>query len=96
MNSPCGVPPSASTPKTADQPEQDGYKRHPPSGNRTSTEQLPSAAALPQMSRSARLVGPLEIASSKLDIACLQHAQFVGVPRPGPAGKRRHQLKRFG
>jgi hypothetical protein len=39
-----GVPPSASTPKTADQPEQDSYKRRPPVGNRTSTETLPCAA----------------------------------------------------
>jgi hypothetical protein len=32
-------------PKTADQPEQDTYKRRPPFGNRTSTERLPYAAA---------------------------------------------------
>ena len=42
---PSGVPPSASIPKTADQPEQDTYKRRPPFGNRTSTEPLPYAAA---------------------------------------------------
>jgi hypothetical protein len=45
VNSPSGVPLSASTPKTADQPEQDTYKRRPPFGNRTSTEPLPYAAA---------------------------------------------------
>jgi hypothetical protein len=45
VKSPSGVPPSASTPKTADQPEQDTYKRRPPFGNRTSTEPLPYAAA---------------------------------------------------
>jgi hypothetical protein len=45
-----GAPPSASTPKTADQPEQDSYKRRPPFVNRTSTETLPCAAtALAQM-----------------------------------------------
>ena len=50
VKSPSGVPPSASTPKTADQPEQDSYKRRPPFGNRTSTETLPFAAsALAQM-----------------------------------------------
>jgi len=40
-------------------------------------------------------VEPLKITSVKIDIAGLQHALFVGVPRPGPAGKRRHQLKRL-
>jgi hypothetical protein len=50
VKSPSGVPPSASTPKTADQPEQDSYKRRPPFGNRASTETLFCAAtALPQM-----------------------------------------------
>jgi hypothetical protein len=42
--------PSVSTPKTADQPEQDSYQRRPPFGNRTSTETLPcTATALAQM-----------------------------------------------
>ena len=36
---------AASIPKTADQPEQDTYKRRPLFGNRTSTEPLPCAAA---------------------------------------------------
>jgi hypothetical protein len=50
VKSPSGVPSSASTPKTADQPEQDSYKRRPPFGNKTSTETLPYAAtALAQM-----------------------------------------------
>ena len=88
------MPPSASTPKTADQPEQDSYKRRPPFGNKTSTEPLPRAAApLAQMSGNARLVGPLKIASAKIDIACLQRALFVGGSRPGRAGKRQCQLK---
>jgi hypothetical protein len=87
------VPPSASTPKTADQPEQDSYKRRPPFGNKTSTEPLPSAATpLAQMSGNARLL-PLKIASAKIDIACLQRALFVGGSRPGRAGKRQCQLK---
>ena len=42
--SPSGVPPSASTRKTADQPEQGSYKPRPPFGNGTSTETLPCAA----------------------------------------------------
>jgi hypothetical protein len=97
VKSPSGVPPLASTPKTTDQPEQDSYKRRPPFGNKTSTEPLPRAAApLAQPYRIARLLGPLKIASAKIDIACLQRALFVGVSRPGPAGKRRHQLKRLG
>jgi hypothetical protein len=50
VKSPSGVPLSASTPKTADQPEPDSYKQRPPFGNRTSTETLPCAAtALAQM-----------------------------------------------
>jgi hypothetical protein len=45
VKSPSGVPPSVSIHKTADQPEQDNYKRRPLFGNRTSTEPLPYAAA---------------------------------------------------
>ena len=45
VKSPSGEPPSASTPKTADQPEQDTYKRRPLFGNRTLTEPLPYTAA---------------------------------------------------
>jgi len=45
VTSPSGVPPSVSIPKTADQPEQDTYKRRPLFGNRTSTEPSPYAAA---------------------------------------------------
>ena len=82
MKSPSGEPPSASTPTTADQPEKDSYKRQPPSGNKTSTEQSPGAAApLAQMWRNARLVDRLEIASAKIDIACLQRVLFDGVAR---------------
>jgi hypothetical protein len=90
VKSSSGVPPSVSTPKTADQPEQNGYKWRPPFGNRSSTGRLPCAAVpLAQMYGDARSLGPLKIASGKIDIACLQHALFVGVSRPGPAGKRR-------
>lgn len=48
------------------------------------------------MLENARLLDPLEIANAKIDIACLQRALLIGVSRPGPAGKRRHQLKTFG
>jgi hypothetical protein len=96
VKSPSGAPPSASTPKTADQPEQDSYKRRPPFGNRTSTETLTCAAtAVAQMYGTARLVDPREITSAKIDIACLQHALFGGVSRPGPACERQRQLKSF-
>jgi hypothetical protein len=85
VKSPSGVPPSASTLKTADQPEQDTYKRRPPFGNRTSNGTLPyAAAAQAQMWGNPRLVEPLKITSAKIDIAGLQHALFVGVPRPAP------------
>jgi hypothetical protein len=85
VKSPSGVPPSVSTPKTADQPEQDSYKRRPPFGNRSSTERLPYAAApLAQMQGNARLAEPLKITSGKIDTAGLQHALFVGVSRRAP------------
>ena len=75
VKSPSGEPSSVSTSKTADQPEQDSYKRPPPSGNRSSTEPLPCAAALlAQMLENAKLLDPLEIANAKIDIACLQRA----------------------
>ena len=91
------MPPSVSIPKTTDQPEQDSHKRRPPYGNKTSTEPLPRAATpSAQTYRIARLLGSLKIAGAKIDIAGLQRAVFVGVSRPGRAGKRRHQLKRFG
>jgi AAA domain len=91
-----GVPPSASTPKTSDQPEQDNCRPRPPFGNRNSTETLPcAAAALVQMEGNARLVDPLEITSAKINIACLQRTLFVGVSRPGPACKRQCQLTRL-
>ena len=94
MKSPSGVPPSASTPKTADQPEQDSYKRRPPFGNKNSTETLPGAAtASAQTLGNAKLVDRPKI---MIDIACLQHTLFVGVPRPGNACKRQCQLRRFG
>ncbi len=97
MNSPSGVPPSASTPKTADQPEQHSHKRHPPYGNKTSTETLPYAVtASVQMQGNAKLADPLKITSAKIDIACLQQTLFVGVPGPGPACERQCHLKRFG
>ena len=90
-----GVPPSASTPKTTDQPEQDNCRPWPPCGNRTSTEKLPYAAsALAQTQGNARLVDPLKITSAKIDIVCLQHVLFVRVARPGRACERQCQLKR--
>ena len=93
VGSPSGVPPSASTPKTADRPEQASYKRPLLFGNRTSTETLPCAATAPaQIQGNARLVDPLQITSAKIDIVSLQHALFVGVPRPDPACEFRCQL----
>ena len=91
-----GVPPSASTPKTTDQPEQDNCRPWPPCGNRTSTEKLPYAAsALAQTQGNARLVDPLKITSAKIDIVCLQHVLFVLVARPGRACERQCQLKKM-
>ena len=90
------MPPSASTPKTTDQPEQDNCRPWPPCGNRTSTEKLPYAAsALAQTQGNARLVDPLKITSAKIDIVCLQHVLFVLVARPGRACERQCQLKKM-
>ena len=97
VKSPSGVPPSASTPKTADRPEQANYKRPLPFGNRSLTKRLACAAtARAQMQGNATLVDPLQITSAKIDIASLQHALFVGVPRPDHACELQCQLKRFG
>jgi hypothetical protein len=41
------------------------------------------------------LVDPLKITGAKSDIACLQHASFGGVSRPGPACERQCQLNGF-
>jgi len=91
------VPPSASTAKTADRPEQDSYKRRPPFGNKTSTETLPCAAtALAQTKGIAELVDPFKITSAKIDIACRHHTLFGGVSRAGPACERQCRLKSFG
>jgi len=58
---------------------------------------LPYAVTeLAQMQGNARLADPLEIASAKIDIACLQHALFIWVSCPGPACERQCHLKRFG
>ena len=91
------MPPPASTPKTAAQPEQDSHKRRPPFGNKTSTGTLPcAAAALGQTNGNLRLVDPLEMTSADIEIACRHPALFVGVSRPGPACEGQCQLKRFG
>ena len=83
--------------KTADQPEQDTYKRRPLFGNKTSTEPLSSAAAaLAQMQRNTRSIEPLKITGAKIEIACLQRALFVGGSRPGRACERPCQLRDVG
>jgi hypothetical protein len=89
VKSPSGVPPSASTPKIADQPDQDNCRPWPPFGNRAWTEPLPCAAtALAQMKGNIRFVSPLKITSAKIDIVCLQHVLFVRAARPGRACER--------
>jgi hypothetical protein len=96
VKSPSGVPLSASTPRTADRPEQASYKRPLPFGNRSSTETLPCAAtAQAQMQGNTRVVDPLQSTSAKTDVVSLQHALFAGVPRPDPACERQRQLERF-
>ena len=88
MKSPSGVPPSASTPKTADQPEQDSYKRRPPFGNRTSTEASDAATTTSALtSQSAALLKALVIAGTKIDSICPNHPRPARTPHPAPAYK---------
>ena len=90
--SPSGVPPSASIPKTADHLVKDSYRWRPPFGSGNSTEQLPCAViCLTQMQRNARLVDPLEITGTKIDIAFPQHQLCIRVSRLAPACERRRQ-----
>jgi hypothetical protein len=44
------------------------------------------------MQGNARLVDPPQITSAKIDTVSLQHALFVGVPRPDPACELQCQL----
>ena len=46
--------------------------------------------------RKRQIGGPSRDHQRGLDIACPQHALFVGVSRPGPACERQCQLNRFG
>jgi hypothetical protein len=82
-----GAPPSASTPKTADQPEQHSYKRRPPFGNTTSTAGSPGAAttAVVLTFESARLMEPHVIAGTKIDSGCPNHPRSAQPPHPAPA-----------
>jgi hypothetical protein len=45
------------------------------------------------MQGNARLMDPFKITNAEIDIACLQHALFVGVSLPGRACERPCQLK---
>ena len=71
VKSPCGGPPTASTPATDDQPGQDSCRQLPRSGNTTSTEVSPASAttAIIVTSRSHRLLEPWVIAGTKIDSA---------------------------
>src|SRR5215216_6343447 len=78
----------ASTPKTADQPEQDNYKRRPPFGNRISTEASDAATTTSVLtSQSAALLKALVIAGTKIDSTCPNHARPARTPHPAPAYK---------
>jgi hypothetical protein len=69
VKSPCGGPPTASTPGTHDQPEQDSCALLPPSGNTTSTGVSPGAWAM----LTERLLDPHETAGHKIDSAHPNH-----------------------
>jgi len=77
--------PTASTPVTDDQPEQDSCKQPRPSGNTTSTEvsQAPSSAGM--KSERATVLDPREIAGQKIDSACPNHPRSARARRrPAP------------
>ena len=78
--------PTASTPTTDDQPEEDSCKQLQPSGNTTSTEVSPAAATTASViltSKSPRLLHV--IAGTKIDSARPNHPRCGRVRRPAPA-----------
>jgi hypothetical protein len=83
VKSPSGAPQSASTPKTADQPEQHSCRRLPPSGNTTSIAVSPSAPTTTSVALTSKGGGLLQ-AGTKIDTACPDH------PRPA----RTHHARR--
>ena len=87
VKSPCGGPPTASTPTTHDQPEQHNGRLLPRSGNTTSTEVLPGAVrtSVTLTSQSPRLLLPRVIAGTKIDSACSDHPRSARTRRPAPA-----------
>ena len=73
VKSPCGGPPTASTPTTHDQPEQHSCRQLGASGNTTSTEVSPAAATTTSVippSQSGGLLQPGVIAGTKIDSNC--------------------------
>ena len=88
VKSPCGGPPTASTPATHDQPEQHSCRQLRPSGNTTSTEVSPAAATTTSViltSQSASLLQPHVIAGTKIDSACPNHPRSARTRHPAPA-----------
>ena len=88
VKSPCGAPPTASTPATDDQPEQDSCRQLRPSGNTTSTEVSPAAATTTSViltSKRPRLLKPHVIAGTKTDSACPNHPRSTRTRHPAPA-----------
>ena len=88
LKSPCGGPPTASTPTTHDQPEQHSCRQLRRSGNTTSTEVSPAAATTTSVvltSQSASLLEPHVIAGTKIDSGCPNHPRSARTRHPAPA-----------
>ena len=88
VKSRCGGPPTASTPTTHDQPEQDSCRQLRRSGNTTSTEVSPAAATTTTAiltSKSASLLEPHVIAGTKIDSGCPNHPRSTRTRHPAPA-----------
>ena len=98
VKSPCGGPPTASTPATHDQPDQHSCRQLPPSGNTTSTEVSPAAATTTSViltSQSPRLPEPHVIAGTKIDNACPNHPRPARTRHPAPAYRSAPPGRRF-
>ena len=90
VKSPCGEPPTASTPATHDPPEQHSCPQLRPSGNTTSTEVSPAAVTTTSVvltSQSGSLLEPRVIAGAEIDGDWPNHPRSTRTRHPAPAYK---------
>jgi AAA domain/Aldo/keto reductase family len=87
VNSPCGGPPTASTPTTHDQPDQHICRQPQPSGSTTSTAASPTAVTTTSVltSQSAAPLRPHVIADTKIEASWPNHPRSNRTRHPAPA-----------